>query len=55
MLIPLLLMAVAFKIFYVIAVILRARNEVLERDKNSGWVGDIAEENMSIPGQERKD
>ena len=55
MLIPLLLMAVAFKLFYVIAVILRARNEVLERDKNSGWVGDIVEENISTPGQERKD
>lgn len=41
MLIPLLLMAIAFKIFYLITVIHRARNKILERDKNSRWVMDI--------------
>ena len=42
MLIPLLIMAVAFKLFYVIAVLLRARNELLSRDKNSNWVSEVA-------------
>ena len=38
MLIPLLLMAVAFKLFFATVVLLRARNEVLKRESGSGWV-----------------
>ncbi|WP_148103030.1 heme ABC transporter permease [Sulfuriflexus mobilis] len=43
MLIPLLLMAVAFKLYYGIAVLLRARNELLQREPNSGWVAELPE------------
>ncbi|ALG67739.1 heme ABC transporter permease [Beggiatoa leptomitoformis] len=38
MLIPLLIMAIAFKLFFVLVLLMRARNEVLEREKNSKWV-----------------
>ena len=38
MLIPLLVMALAFKVYYVIAMMLRARVELLERERNSQWV-----------------
>lgn len=38
MLIPLLIMAVAFKLFYGGLVLIRARNEVLLREQNSRWV-----------------
>ena len=38
MLIPLLLMAVAFKLYYAFLVLMRARCEVLRREKNSRWV-----------------
>ncbi len=38
MLWPLLLMAIAFKLFYVIAFLLRARNEILWRERRSQWV-----------------
>jgi heme exporter protein C len=38
MLIPLLLMAVAFKLYYALTVLMRARCEVLERERNSSWV-----------------
>jgi heme exporter protein C len=41
MLIPLLLMAVAFKLYYVTVVLKRARCEVLERERNSSWVQDL--------------
>ena len=43
MLIPLLLMAVAFKLYYAFVVLMRARCEVLERERNSGWVKELAE------------
>lgn len=43
MLIPLLLMAVAFKLYYGIAVLLRARNELLQRERNSRWVTELLE------------
>ncbi len=38
MLIPLLLMALAFKLYFFTVVLLRARNEVLQRENNSSWV-----------------
>ena len=38
MLIPLLIMAVAFKLFYVIVLLLRTRNELLWRERRSQWV-----------------
>lgn len=38
MLWPLLTMAIAFKIFYAIAFLLRARNELLWRERRSQWV-----------------
>ena len=41
MLVPLLLMAVAFKLFYVTALLTRARCEVLERERNAGWVREL--------------
>jgi heme exporter protein C len=40
MLIPLLIMAVAFKLFYGIVLLLRSRNEVLWRERRSQWVKD---------------
>ncbi|ROR29480.1 heme ABC transporter permease [Inmirania thermothiophila] len=41
MLWPLLVMALAFKLFYAAAVLLRARTEVLERERNAGWVSEM--------------
>jgi len=41
MLVPLLLMAVAFKLFYVLVLLLRARTEVLERERGSAWVREM--------------
>jgi len=41
MLIPLVLMAFAFKFFYVAVVLKRARCEVLSRERNSTWVKEL--------------
>ena len=41
MLIPLLLMAIAFKLYYLTVVLMRARCEVLERERNSSWVQEL--------------
>jgi heme exporter protein C len=41
MLIPLLIMAVAFKLFYLLVVLMRARVEVLERERNAQWVNEL--------------
>ncbi len=41
MLIPLLLMALAFKLFYAALVLVRTRNEVLYRDRNRRWVREL--------------
>ncbi|HHB91684.1 MAG TPA: heme ABC transporter permease [Thioploca sp.] len=41
MLIPLLLMAIAFKLYYVLVVLKQARCEILERERNSGWVKEL--------------
>jgi heme exporter protein C len=38
MLIPLLVMALSFKFFYLIALLQRARIELLRRERNSQWV-----------------
>jgi heme exporter protein C len=43
MLIPLLLMALAFKLFYAAVVLVRARNEVLYRDRSRRWVRELIE------------
>jgi heme exporter protein C len=43
MLIPLLLMAVAFKVYYAMVVLMRARCEVLERERHTNWVKQLAE------------
>ena len=43
MLIPLLLMAVACKLFYAGVVLMRARVEVLERERNTRWVSELVE------------
>jgi len=41
MLIPLLLMAVSFKLYYVSSALMRARGEILRREQNSRWVKEI--------------
>jgi len=41
MLIPLLLMAVAFKLYYATALLLRTRCEILERERNTSWVQEL--------------
>jgi len=43
MLIPLLLMAVAFKLYYATSVLMRARAELLLREQNSRWVKEVVE------------
>lgn len=43
MLIPLLVMALAFKVYYAIALLMRCRNEVLQREQNNRWVDEILE------------
>ena len=42
MLAPLLLMAVSFKLFYVTVLLHRTRSGVLERERNAGWVRELA-------------
>ena len=42
MLIPLLLMAVSFKLYYAMVVLMRARCEVLERERHTSWVKELA-------------
>ena len=41
MLIPLLVMALAFKLYYVVAMLMRARVELLERERNSKWAKEM--------------
>ena len=43
MLAPLLLMALAFKAFFVATVLLRMRNEILERERHTTWVTEMLE------------
>ncbi len=44
MLIPLLVMAVAFKLYFVLSLLMRARVEVLQRERNTQWVRELAEQ-----------
>ena len=41
MLVPLLLMALAFKLYYLLVLLVRARSEVLERERSSAWVREV--------------
>ena len=43
MLIPLLLMALSFKLYYGAVVLMRARAELIERDRNTRWVQEMVE------------
>ncbi len=43
MLIPLLIMAVAFKAYFGMVLLMRARCEVLERERNSNWVREVVQ------------
>ena len=43
MLTPLLLMALAFKVFFVISLFQRVRAELLQRERNSRWVEELAQ------------
>jgi len=43
MLIPLLVMAVSFKLYYAASVLMRARGEILRREQNTRWVKEIVE------------
>lgn len=47
MLVPLLTMALGFKLFYATTVLMRARCEVLERERNSRWVQSLVEPSAS--------
>ena len=47
MLVPLLLMAVSFKLFYATVLLTRARSAVLERERNAGWVRELLVESES--------
>jgi heme exporter protein C len=38
-----LIMAVAFKLFYLLVVLMRARVEVLQRERNAQWVRELVE------------
>jgi heme exporter protein C len=48
MLVPLLVMAVAFTFFYLTLALVRMRSEILEREKNSRWVAAL----VTTPGME---
>ena len=41
MLIPLLVSALAFKCYYLTVLIMRARCEIVERERNSAWVREM--------------
>ncbi len=44
MLVPLLIMALAFMFYYAAVVLLRARYEILENERNSAWVCELIEQ-----------
>jgi heme exporter protein C len=46
MLIPLLLMAAAFKLYYATVLLMRARVEVLERERNNSWVQELVNDKL---------
>ena len=43
MIAPLLLMSFAFTFYFVAVVLLRMRNEILERERHTGWVAEVLE------------
>jgi len=43
MLIPLLVMAISFKLYYGASVLMRARGEILRREQNTRWVKEVIE------------
>ncbi|EGV52168.1 heme ABC transporter permease [Candidatus Endoriftia persephonae] len=43
MLIPLLIMSISFKLYYGAVVLMRARAEILERERNTRWVRELVE------------
>lgn len=45
MLVPLLMMAVGFKLFYIVNMLSRTRSVILEREANTAWVGERLKEN----------
>ena len=44
MLVPLLIMAVSFKLYYGAVVLMRARAEIIERERNARWVQEMVEQ-----------
>jgi heme exporter protein C len=44
MLVPLLVMAISFKLYYGAVVLLRARAEIVERERNARWVQEMVQE-----------
>jgi heme exporter protein C len=44
MLIPLLIMSISFKLYYGAVVLMQARAEIVERERNSRWVQDLVEQ-----------
>jgi heme exporter protein C len=44
MLVPLLIMAISFKLYYGAVVLMRARAEIVERERNSRWVQELVEQ-----------
>jgi len=44
MLIPLLIMAISFQLYYGAVVLMQARAEIVERERNSRWVQDLVEQ-----------
>lgn len=46
MLIPLLLMALAYKLFFAAMVLIRARTELLEREQRTNWVRDLLQQEV---------
>jgi heme exporter protein C len=52
MLIPLLLMALAFQLYYFTVVLMRARVELLDRERRSAWVRELFPESASDAGRQ---
>lgn len=48
MLIPLLLMAIAFNLYFSAMVLIRARTEIIEQEKNSKWVQELIVDKVSV-------
>lgn len=46
MLMPLLIMAISFKLYYGAVVLMRARAEIVERERNARWVQDMVEQEV---------